>query len=658
MLTDVRETAEHAAVVAHLGRLHEPGFGRPHTLSEPHASADGSRVVVTGSVLDELAGLPRTVVYAATDGELTALTTGAGSARWGRLSPDGATLAFLSDRSEAGRFQLFLLEGTRFGEAVAGPEVPGSIEYAHWSPDGRRLVLGAAGLGAALSGGQGATANVAVEADLPSWHPTVEDGTSESAWRSLWVFTLGTGELAQVSPDGMNCWEAGWCGPSRLVAVTCDAPDENAWYDSVLTLIDLDSGESRELLRSEVQLGLPTGSPDGRWASIVQAVCSDRWIVAGDLALIDLETGSPTVVDTIGTDVTYLQWIDASRLGYIGQRHLDSVGGFVDATTRIAAEVFSTELSCSGLWYPDGSFTDDGRVAVVQSAYHLPPQLALLGGEKDEVLASTAGPGSDYLLSVASRVEPVSWTAPDGLEIEGLLCTPDGEGPYPLLVHVHGGPVWAYRDMWSMRAPAVPLLVSRGYAVFHPNPRGSGGRGQEFAAAVVGDMGGADAQDILSGIDALVERGVADPARIGLFGGSYGGFMSSWLVTQDQRFAAAVPTAPVTDWYSQAFTSNIGGWGNSFLRADPEQPGTSVHTRSPVLQASRVRTPCLNIAGALDRCTPPGQAREFHQALLEHGVESVLAIYPEEGHGVRSHPAVADYLTRTVLWFERHMPAR
>lgn len=169
-------------------------------------------------------------------------------------------------------------------------------------------------------------------------------------------------------------------------------------------------------------------------------------------------------------------------------------------------------------------------------------------------------------------------------------------------------------------------------------------------------MGGADTGDYLAGIDALVEQGVADPQRLGVLGGSYGGYMASWLITQDQRFAAAVTISPVTDWYSQSFTSNIAGWGNAFLGADPEQPGTLAHARSPALHASKARTPCLNVAGARDRCTPPGQAREFHQALRAHGVESALVIYPEEGHGVRSYPAVIDFLARIVMWFTQHMP--
>jgi dipeptidyl aminopeptidase/acylaminoacyl peptidase len=171
-------------------------------------------------------------------------------------------------------------------------------------------------------------------------------------------------------------------------------------------------------------------------------------------------------------------------------------------------------------------------------------------------------------------------------------------------------------------------------------------------------MGGADTHDYLSGIDAMIERGIADPARIGTMGVSYGGFMSAWLVTQDQRFKAAVAGSPVTEWYSFTFTTNIPRWGLWFLdNADPEETGNQVHTRSPVMHASKARTPTLLTAGAKDRCTPVGQAREFYQALIGHGVDSELVIYPGEGHGVRQFPAVTDYLTRLVTWFERYMPA-
>jgi len=652
---DLRESAEYASVAEHLRRLHEPAFGQPHEAAEPHITADGTRVLVTGSVFDDLAGLPRTSVFTVHDGALRFVTAGPGSSRSGRFSPDGELLAFLSDRAAAGQFQLYLLSAGQFGEAAAAPKVPGTIEYARWSPDGSQILLGVAGLGADLAGGQGSGTSTTAADDLPSWHPLVEAAVSDSTWRSLWLHEIRTGQLSRLSPEGLNCWEADWCGPGQVVAVTSAGPGEDDWYTAVLTLLDIDTGRCRELLRSEVQLGLPGGSPDGARVSVVQAICSDRWIVAGDLILIELASGTRRTIATAGTDVTCVQWIDDDRLGYLGQRHLDSVAGLVDVTTGAVTELFSTALSCGGQ-YPEGSFTAAGQVVTAQDGYHLPPQVTLTGPDSEQVLAALAHAGTDYLRSVAGTARAVSWSAPDGLRIEGVLCTPPGEGPFPLVVRIHGGPVAAYRSRWSMQNPVVPLLVSRGYAVLHPNPRGSGGRGQAFARLVVGDMGGADTADYLSGVDSLADLGIIDPARVGLIGASYGGFMSSWLVTQDQRFAAAVPISPVTDWYSQAFTSNIGGWGNAFLEADPEQPGSKVHTRSPVLRASKVRTPCLNVAGAKDRCTPPGQAREFHQALLSHGVESVLVIYPQEGHGVRSYPAMTDFLTRTICWFERHMP--
>ncbi|MEU0936330.1 S9 family peptidase [Embleya sp. NPDC005971] len=643
-------------VLDHLHALHRPGFGRPSSLREPHVTRDGSRTVVTADVLHKLAGVPRTALFTAEDGRFRQVSAPGGSARSGRFSPDGRTLAFLSDRADKGVYQLHLRADDRLGEAEAAPAVPGTVEYLHWSPDGRRILLGVAGLGAELSGGQGSGTNRRGIDDAPPWFPRVDADVADEAWRSLWLYTPATGVLERLSPEGLNCWEAGWCGPGRVAAVTSEAPWEDSWYGAVLSLIDLD-GAVHRVLDSKVQLGLPTGSPTGRWVAVAEAVCSDRWLVAGDLLLIDGASGAVRRIDTLGTDVTRLEWIDDERLGYLGQRRLDSVAGIVRVGDGSVSEVLVTANACGGsTFHTDGAFTDDGRVCTIQESYRLPQQLVLSGRDGDRVLASTAHEGTDYLRSVAGTAEAVTWSAPDGLEIDGILCRPAGDGPFPLVVNIHGGPIWQFRDMWSMKYPWVPLLVSRGYAVLNPNPRGSSGRGQAFAGLVVGDMGGADTLDYLSGIDALVERGVVDGSRVGLIGASYGGYMSSWLVTQDPRFAAAVPISPVTDWYSQGFTSNIAAWGNRFLDADPTQPGSRVHTRSPVLHAAKARTPCLNIAGALDNCTPPTQAQEFHHALRAHGVPSVLVIYPQEGHGVRAYPAQIDFMTRMLDWFERYMP--
>ena len=663
MHKDLRESPDYAAVAEHLRRLHEPAFGRPHHVTDLVATTDASRIVVTGSVYDELEGLPRTALYEVRDGALRALTSGGGSAKAARLAPDGSSLAFLSDRAKDEVFQLYLLADGQLGEARPAPAVPGTIEYLAWSPDGTRILLGVAGPGAERADAQGSGTVGSGESGLPSWYPEVETGTPEDAWRGLWLYTPASGELARVSPDGLNIWEAAWSGPGHVLAITSEQPGEDDWYSAVLSRLDISTGEVTELLRSDVQLGLPAGTSDGTRAAVVQAVCSDRWIVAGDLILLDLVAGTRCAVDTAGTDVTAVQWIDGTRLGYIGQRHLDSVAGMAEAgegplpETITAKELVASAQSWASWFNPAGAFTSDGRVVVIRDDYDLPQQIAIVGAGADQVLASLAQAGTDYIRSVAGSATDVSWRAPDGTVIEGVVCTPPGAGPFPLVLLVHGGPIGAYQRSWAMGDYAVPLLVSRGYAVLLPNPRGSSGRGQEFAAAVVGDMGGADTHDYLSGIDAMIERGIADPARIGTMGVSYGGFMSAWLVTQDQRFKAAVAGSPVTEWYSFTFTTNIPRWGLWFLdNADPEETGNQVHTRSPVMHASKARTPTLLTAGARDRCTPAGQAREFYQALNSHGVDSELVIYPGEGHGVSRFPAITDYLTRLVTWFEKYMP--
>ena len=169
-------------------------------------------------------------------------------------------------------------------------------------------------------------------------------------------------------------------------------------------------------------------------------------------------------------------------------------------------------------------------------------------------------------------------------------------------------------------------------------------------------MGGADLFDDLAGVDATIEAGVADPDRLVLIGGSYGGFMAAWIPTQDQRFKASVAISPVTDWWSERFDSSLGSWVGDFLRGQPLDASDHYSARSPVLHADRVTTPVLLTAGRHDRATPVGQAVEFYRALRERGIPTEVVKYPEEGHGVGEFPALLDLATRTVAWFERFLP--
>ncbi|GCD93698.1 alpha/beta hydrolase family protein [Embleya hyalina] len=640
--------------------LYEPAFGAVSRAEDPHVRPDGGAVAFTGTVFTELVGTGTTRVCLAEAGEVRILTEGAGNQRAARFSPDGTRLAHLSDAHREGDFQPEIsdpADGTRLGWA----RVPGIVEYLSWSPDGGRLLLGVAGYGADLAGGQG-SGTVAKAADrAPDWAPEVQANSPEEGGRSLWIAepaaAPGEWSVRRVSAPGTNVWSACWAGPDALAGVASGTPGEESWYVADLRLIAAADGSERVLHTGDRQFGPSAASPSGRTVAVIEAICSDRQVEAGDILLVSTRPdadGAVSRVDTGGVDVTSIGWIDEDRLGWVGLRGLDTVVGEYRRDTGKSVELWCGEETFGGR-YPELSFSAHGH-AGVRHGYLRFPELVLLERDFIRTVADLSHPGAARLVARAGTAEAVTWTAPDGLEIQGILCRPAGPGPYPLVVNVHGGPVWAFRNSWSMGLAYTPLLVARGYAVLHPNPRGSSGRGQPFAEAVFGDMGGADTHDFRSGIDALVARGIADPDRIGVMGGSYGGFMSAWLITQDpDRFAAAAPTAPVTDWISQHHTSNIPFFDRLFLADEPLAYTGRYVDRSPLRFAARVRTPTLITAGELDRCTPPGQAREFHRALIEAGVRATLVVYPKEGHGVRAFPALIDHCARVLGWFDAYM---
>jgi dipeptidyl aminopeptidase/acylaminoacyl peptidase len=294
-----------------------------------------------------------------------------------------------------------------------------------------------------------------------------------------------------------------------------------------------------------------------------------------------------------------------------------------------------------------------GGVVFVHEANDHPPTIDVLRDGAVTELCSIEHGGADAVRAVVASFEAVEWTAPDGRTIEGWLALPKGDGPFPLITEVHGGPVWCFRNIWLGRNRLLPLALSRGYAVFWPNPRGSNGWGQEFVELVYGDMAGDDVQDILTGVDAVVDRFPIDATRLAVTGGSYGGYMTYVLITRDDRFRAAVALCPISDYYSTHWSCNIPEFCRRFLADEPENATGRYWTRSPIHDSAKCTTPTLHIVGALDRCAPTTQGEFFHRALVEHAnVPSVLVNYPEEGHGVQTYPAVLDFLTRVVSWFD------
>lgn len=258
--------------------------------------------------------------------------------------------------------------------------------------------------------------------------------------------------------------------------------------------------------------------------------------------------------------------------------------------------------------------------------------------------------------------QPLAYRAADGLALDGLLVLPVGaspsDGPFPLVTIVHGGPYDRYADCLQLFwHPSAQWLAAAGYAVFLPNPRGGQGHGHEFAAAVAGRVGREEWTDILAGIDLLVAEGVADPDRLGIAGGSHGGFMAAWAVGQTDRFRAALVSAGVIDWGMLAAAGENGQF-EAALGGSTGWDGIGPHPHdavSPVSYAGRVRTPVLILHGAEDTNVPLGQAVYFHRALRHFGAEHEFVVYPREGHFIWERGHQLDFLRRTRAWFDRRL---
>jgi dipeptidyl aminopeptidase/acylaminoacyl peptidase len=656
MQRDIRDTALYMEAEELYGTLFRPGSGLISDAAE--VSAYGSRAVFAGTLVEELNAVPPTRICSTelTTGDTRVLTFGPHNDRLPKFSPGGAEVAFLSDRHEAGEFQLYLLDPVS-GRVRATPRVNGWVEYLHWSPNGERILLGVAGHGADIAGVQGAITSRRRAVDLPSWMPSTEVGDEAWRWRRVWVYELTSNSIRELSVGAINVWEAVWCGNECLAAVGSAGPAEGLWYSARLHLVDARTGNSHVAYAPQDQLGCLAASPSGKYLAIVEAACSDRGFVAGDLQLLELSTGDLQRVDTRCVDVTYAEWRSERNLLVAGHREFETVVGIYDTHIGTFTETWaSRELTARGNYATVSGLNEEGECVLVGEGYVRAPEIAVIRGGRYVPLKSFDLGYAEQVKAIES-VECVSWKAADGLEIQGWLLRPLGDGPHALIMNVHGGPVWQWHPVWlGRRSVHVLMLLKRGYAIFLPNPRGSSGRGQNFVRHVYGDLGGADAQDLLSGVDALVDRGVADEKRLGVTGLSYGGFMTSWLITLDTRFSAAVSVGPHTNHVTEYLLSNIPEFTRLFLVEEYSSPGRKYFQRSPIMYASKVKTPTLNICGGLDRCTPPEEAMQFHNALLENGTKSALIMYPEEGHGIRKWPAIIDYAARVVAWFQTHIP--
>jgi dipeptidyl aminopeptidase/acylaminoacyl peptidase len=257
------------------------------------------------------------------------------------------------------------------------------------------------------------------------------------------------------------------------------------------------------------------------------------------------------------------------------------------------------------------------------------------------------------------ETEVVTWKSTDGAEVEGVLLKPVGYRAgtkYPTLVVAHGGPSGAYLNNNRLGGlEGGQVWAGKGWAVFYPNPRGSTNYGEKFLQANISDWGGGDYHDIMTGVDALVARGIADPDKLAHIGWSYGGYMTAWVVTQTTRFKAAMVGAGLTNMWSMYGTNDIPSVLIAYFGGIPSEKTLPLYlARSAMTHVDKVTTPTLILHGANDERVPVGQAQELYRGLKDRGKPTELVFYPREGHGITEYYHQLDRMNRIYGWVTKY----
>jgi dipeptidyl aminopeptidase/acylaminoacyl peptidase len=624
-------------------------------LSDPRISPDGDKVafVVANSFrVDTIFAKSAIWSVPAAGGESTRLTFGPRADECPRWSPDGATLAFLSDREREGRRQVHLLpvEG---GEAVQLTHAKGSIAAGRghspmeWSPDGRSIAF--------------------LATDPPKKKST--DAGDEIEFEKHPVFTrmhivdIETGVTEAVSPEGLHVWEFCWSPDGKeFAAVVSDLPHETSWYRCRLEAFSsAKGGSARSLHRSVRPVGKPAWSPDGSSVAFLSSFWSDRGNTIGDVFIVPADGGKARdVTVSHGVSVNSFAWsADSTRILTVA--HDDGGMGVsdVDVATTERHALWSGDVVLAGATESFDMNASETMVMVREDSSS-PTDLWIARRQQHALEWDRLTDLNPHSREIeAGETKSLHWKGADGLEMQGWILLPPGssaKGPLPMVTLVHGGPLLAHLNRYTPAYREQGLLATNGIAVFMPNPRGSTGWGLEFAESNIGDMGGKDWEDILAGIDHCVELGMADPDRQGIAGNSYGGFMAAWAVTQTDRFKAALMRAGISDWRTFHGKTSITAWDSIFYGdADPWDPDGIFREFSPITHVKNAKTPTLIIHGEIDRDVPVEQAYLFHRALTELDVETELVVYPREPHGFSERAHILDSTRRTVDWFSERL---
>ncbi|GHA33793.1 prolyl oligopeptidase [Salinimicrobium marinum] len=612
-------------------------------ISNAIISEDGDHIayqllVPTDPTVENAPAKNHLYVYDRTAGTSTALVTdfSAGNIKF---KPGSSSITFTARREGDKMTALYEITPSG-GEPKKLYEFEGSISSYDWHPNKNQLAF--------IS----QKSKEKTEGELP-YKPEIYE--TELQNNSGFMVDLNSQDPKELEVDG-HVSALQWSPEGKNLAVSA-APSslvDDFYTSQRIYIVDANTGKVTAEVDHKAKLGMLAWSPDGKRLAFI-AGADQHDPIDGSIFISEITGGSPVILQRDFTGkFESLSWVDNKTMAFLASEGVYSSLGRLNLNGKLERTYENKDLNIIRF-----SASDNNTLALVANAAQHPNELFVMnakGKSPERITTSNSWLEEKQM----GRQERISYKASDGMEIEGILIHPlNSSGKIPLITVVHGGPEAHYDNGW-LTGYNMPGQVGagQGYAVFYPNYRGSTGRGVEFSMTSQGDPAGKEFDDIIDGIDFLIENHNVDRDKVGVTGGSYGGYATAWMSTRHtERFAAGV--------MSVGISNNISKWGTSDI---PEEMFL-VHSRkriwddyqfylerSPIYYADQANTPLLILHGKEDTRVDPGQSYELYRHIKTRTDTPVrLVLYPGEGHGNRNSTARYDYNLRMMRWFDTYL---
>jgi dipeptidyl aminopeptidase/acylaminoacyl peptidase len=625
----------------------------------PRISPDGRRVVyeVVSTNWEDNSFDRNLWIVDVNGGEPRPLTTAKKSSTNADWSPDGKWIAFLSDRpaqisgSPADKRQLYIISADS-GEARQITKLDEGVAGFEWAPDSKRIALAAQDPEpkAMKDRKEKYGEYSVVHADYQMshlWLVDLPDGFAEPPPEPK---RLTEGNAFSVdsfswSPDGSRIAFSGQRDPDLISGHTADIYVLNVADKSLKKIVDTPGPDTN-----------PKWSPDGTRIAYQTAGGSKYFFYTnGKIAVVAADGGTPEVVtETFDEDPNLIEW-GPDGIYFAAQQKTYAHLFRVDPTTKKFARLSAPEKCVAGGF----SFSRDFKQVAYRAANE---------NEYAEIYVSAVAPwNGKKLTEMADQLKPfklahrevISWKSTDGTTIEGVLYKPadyDAKKKYPLLVVIHGGPTGVDQPVINAdRYYPIERFVAKGALVLRPNYRGSAGYGEKFRSLNVRNLGVGDYADVISGVDALIARGIVDKSRVGAMGWSQGGYISAFITASSDRFKAVSVGAGISDWMTYYANTDITPFTPQYLHATPWDDAEIYKKTSPISYIAKAKTPTLIQHGENDRRVPIPNAYELRQALEDKGVPVKMVVYKGFGHGITKPKQQREVMEENEKWFAQYI---